>query len=165
MYGCKTTLCLIMEQAVEMMLATSLKCILVTALLLVFTAGASQFGLAQTKVEADKPDIPKPTISTLPPAYEPQMMRLAEILGALHYLRELCGADEEQLWREQMAKILINEEPSEPRKARLIASFNKGFRGFREIYRECTPTAVTATNQYLKQGARISTEIPDRYGR
>ncbi|PCI04431.1 MAG: TIGR02301 family protein [Hyphomicrobiales bacterium] len=108
---------------------------------------------------------PKPRIDVLPPAYDDQMMRLAEILGALHYLRALCDSNEEQLWREKMTFLIANEEPTDERKARLIANFNKGFRGFREIYRECTPTAVTAANRYLKQGARVSAEIPDRYGR
>lgn len=144
-----------------MMLANLLKSIVIAAILVML----AQTGHAQTSEETDKEEIPKPSIATLPPAYDVQMMRLAEILGALHYLRELCGADEKQLWREQMAKLLVKEEPSEERKARLIANFNKGFRGFREVYRECTPTAVAATNQYLKQGARISAEIPDRYGR
>lgn len=144
-----------------MTLAKILKSFIIAALFAVL----AQTSHAQTTKETDGAEIPKPSIATLPPAYDAQMMRLSEILGALHYLRELCGADEKQLWREQMAKLLVKEEPSEERKARLIANFNKGFRGFREIYRECTPTAVAATNQYLKQGARISAEIPDRYGR
>ena len=31
--------------------------------------------------------------------YDDHLMRLAEILGALHHLRPLCGADEAQVWR------------------------------------------------------------------
>ncbi|MBL4892342.1 MAG: TIGR02301 family protein [Rhizobiaceae bacterium] len=126
----------------------------------IFLAG-SPLAFGQTA----ETEAPKPRINVLPPAYDDQMMRLAEILGALHYLRELCGSNEEQLWREKMTFLIANEEPTDERKARLISNFNKGFRGFREIYRECTPTAVTAANRYLKQGARLSTEIPDRYGR
>jgi len=121
--------------------------------------------LAQTAAKKKDPEEINPKITVLPPAYDDQMMRLAEILGALHYLRELCGANEGQLWREQMQNMLVTEDPTDARKARLIANFNKGFRGFREIYRECTPTAVTATNRYIRQGTRLSAEIPDRYGR
>ena len=131
-------------------------------ILAIFLSGSSPT-LAQT-AKTDVP-APKPRISVLPPAYDDQMMRLAEILGALHYLRALCDSNEEQLWRERMTFLIANEEPTDERKARLIANFNKGFRGFREIYRECTPTAVTAANRYLRQGARLSAEIPDRYGR
>ncbi|MFK5979783.1 MAG: TIGR02301 family protein [Rhizobiaceae bacterium] len=140
----------------EMMRGKLLKFLFMTAFLL-----GSPLALAQTA----KTEAPKPRINVLPPAYDNQMMRLAEILGALHYLRELCGSNEKQLWREKMTFLIANEEPTDERKARLISNFNKGFRGFREIYRECTPTAVTAANRYLKQGARLSAEIPDRYGR
>ncbi len=104
-------------------------------------------------------------IKTLPPAYNKQMSRLAEIMGAIHYLRNLCGADEGMLWRDQMENIIKNENPSQQRKAELIARFNRGFRSYREIYRECTPTAVEAVNLYLRHGTRLAGEIPDRYGR
>jgi len=104
-------------------------------------------------------------IKTLPPAYNDEMLRLAEILGALHYLRELCGANEKLLWRDQMANIIDKEEPSSKRKAELIGRFNRGFRTYQEIYRECTPTAIEAVNLYLRQGTKLAGEIPGRFGR
>ncbi len=107
----------------------------------------------------------RPQIRTLPPAYNDQMLRLAEILGSLHYLRELCGADEGQLWRDQMLNLIDKEEPTEERRAELISRFNRGFRTFREIYRACTPPAVQAVELYLRQGSRLAGEIPNRYGR
>lgn len=133
----------------------------------VFIAGVLVIAPAQAQTAAKTTEAipPKPQITVLPPAYDNQMMRLAEILGALHYLRELCGANEKQLWREQMASLIATEAPTEERKSLMIANFNKGFRGFREIYRDCTSSAVIATNRYLKQATRLSAEIPDRYGR
>lgn len=107
---------------------------------------------------------PESQIQTLPPAYDPQMLRLAEILGALHYLRELCEAGDALQWREQMETMLEKEEPNAERRARLIGRFNRGFRGYREIYRECTPAAANAANRYLRQGTRLAAEIPGRYG-
>jgi len=107
----------------------------------------------------------RPVLKTLPPAYESQMLRLAEVLGSLHYLRELCGADEGQTWRDEMAGLLTAEAPTDERKAQLIAHFNRGFRGYQEIYRECTKPAAEAANQFLNQGMRLAAEIPNRYGR
>lgn len=107
---------------------------------------------------------PSPKIRTLPPAYNDQMMRLAEILGSLHYLRDLCGAEENQLWRDQMQDMLTKENPSRDRRLKLTARFNRGFRSYQEIYRECTPSAAEAANRYLRQGTRIAAEIPSRYG-
>lgn len=106
-----------------------------------------------------------PSIRVLPPAYDLQMMRLSEILGALHYLRELCGADEGHLWRNQMQELIAKEEPTKERQAQMIARFNEGFRGFRETYRECTPAAIEANNRYLAEGAKLALEIPSRFGR
>ncbi len=91
-------------------------------------------------------------------------MRLAEVLGSLHYLRELCGAKEGQVWRDEMQKLIEREVPTQARKQKLIARFNRGFRGFHEIYRECTPSAAEAANRYLKEGVRLAAEIPSRYG-
>ena len=105
-----------------------------------------------------------PTIRTLPPAYDDQMMRLAEILGSLHYLRDLCGAEEKQLWRDQMQEMLDKEQPTQERQQKLTARFNRGFRNYQEIYRECTPSAAEAANRYLRQGTRLASEIPSRYG-
>ena len=118
--------------------------------------------LTQAVTAQDAQNTPK--IKTLPPAYNDQMLRLAEILGALHYLRNLCGADEKDLWRTQMEAVIENEEPTEQRKAELISRFNRGVRTYREIYRECTPSAIEAVNLYLRQGMRIAGEIPERYG-
>lgn len=120
-------------------------------------------GYAQSSGDEPKPEQPK--VRVLPPAYDPQMMRLAEILGALHYLRELCKAEEGQLWRDQMATMIEKEEPTEERRARMIARFNQGFRGFQETYRQCTPAAIEANDRYIEEGARLANEIPSRYGR
>ena len=119
---------------------------------------------AQNKNEA-VPEEAQTKLKTLPPAYNDEMLRLAEIIGALHYLRELCGANEKLLWRDQMANIIANEDPNPVRKAELISRFNRGFRTYQEIYRECTPTAVEAVNLYLRQGTKLAGEIPGRFGR
>ncbi len=125
------------------------------------TAGASVVPLAVPAVAQEEAPA---QVEVLPPAYDPQMMRLAEILGSLHYLRDLCEAGEGQRWREQMEALIEAEEPTPQRRAALIARFNRGFRGYKEIYRECTPAAAEAANRYLRQGVRLAAEIPGRYG-
>ena len=121
-------------------------------------------GLLPASAQEKQEEAPAQT-ETLPPAYDEQMLRLAEILGSLHYLRALCGAEEGQRWRDEMEAMLKAEEPTPQRRAELIARFNRGFRGYREVYRECTPAAAEAANRYLRQGTRLAGEIPGRYGR
>lgn len=100
-----------------------------------------------------------------PPPYEDQLLRLSEILGAIHYLRFLCAHDEKSVWREQMEGLLETENPDEVRRARMVDRFNRGYEGFRSIYRTCTPAATLAADRYLQEGAKIAADITARYGK
>lgn len=91
--------------------------------------------------------------------YDAQIFQLSEILGAVHYLRELCGADEGQIWRQQMRKFVDSEGTSALRRARLVDSFNKGYRGYAQTYRTCTRPALQAINRFMIQGARLADSL------
>lgn len=101
-----------------------------------------------------------------PPApYEQQLLRLSEILGALAYLRELCGDQKESSeLREQMAALIDVEASTAARKARFAGAYNKGFRGFEQTYRSCTPNAELVVTRYLGEGLSIAREVASRYG-
>ncbi|MEZ5827186.1 MAG: TIGR02301 family protein [Hyphomicrobiales bacterium] len=111
----------------------------------------------------DLPPITPRESSAPPPPddrpYDNKLMRLAEILGAVHYLRELCGADEGQLWRDQMKEILKSEGTTAVRRAKLVNSFNDGYRGFRRTYRTCTQSATLATRRFSSEGATIAAAL------
>ena len=97
------------------------------------------------------------------PPYENDLQRLAEILGALHYLRGVCGANDGQAWRNEMQSLIDAEAPSGERRDRLIARFNLGYRGFQQTYRTCTPAADLAVRRYLEEGSKIARDITARY--
>jgi uncharacterized protein (TIGR02301 family) len=88
--------------------------------------------------------------------YDDRLFRLSEILGAVHYLRELCGADEGQAWRQRMGELLQAEGSTALRKARLTRSFNKGYRSYSRTYNTCSPSAQNAINRFLTEGAQIA---------
>lgn len=92
-------------------------------------------------------------------SYGDQLLRLAEILGVIHHLRDICGADEGQLWREKMLELLEVEDPPGQFRARLIAAFNTGYRGYRRTYSSCTASAKTAESRFLTEGAQIASEL------
>ena len=96
--------------------------------------------------------------------FDGSLQRLAEILGALHYLRNLCGAEEGQKWRNEMLAIIDAEAPGGDRRARMIASFNRGYRGYQQTYRVCTPAADLVIRRYLEEGSKIAREMTARYG-
>ena len=95
--------------------------------------------------------------------FEPGLMRLAEILGSLHFLRNLCGEKGDQ-WRVEMEKLLETENPDPERRARFIASFNRGYRSFGGTYTQCTASATEAIARYMKEGEQLSRDIASRYG-
>ena len=91
--------------------------------------------------------------------YDDKLAQLAEILGAVHYLRELCGANDGQLWRERMRELIESEGASALRRAKLTRSFNNGYRGYSRTYQSCTPTAQTAINRFLETGALLADQL------
>lgn len=95
--------------------------------------------------------------------FDADLQRLAEILGALHYLRGVCGANEGQKWRNEMQALVDAEAPGGERRSKIVANFNRGYRGFQQTYRTCTPAADVAIRRYLDEGARIAREITARY--
>jgi len=98
-----------------------------------------------------------------PAPFDNDLQRLAEILGALHYLRGVCGANEGQKWRDQMQGLIDAETTDGDRRRKIVASFNRGYRGFEQTYRSCTPAADLAIRRYLEEGAKISRDITARY--
>jgi len=95
--------------------------------------------------------------------FDPDLLRLAEILGSLHYLRGICGGNDGQKWRNQMQALVDAETPGGDRRTRMIASFNRGYRGFQQTYRTCTPAATTVIRRYLAEGSKISRDLTARY--
>ena len=88
--------------------------------------------------------------------YDDRLFRLSEILGAVHYLRELCGAEEGQQWRERMSDLLQSEGSTALRKAKLTRSVNKGYQSYSRTYNTCSPSAQNAINRFLAEGATIA---------
>jgi uncharacterized protein (TIGR02301 family) len=95
--------------------------------------------------------------------FDADLQRLAEILGTLHYLRGICGANEGAKWRNEMQALIDAETPSGDRRTRMIAGFNRGYNGFQQTYRVCTPAANVAIRRYIEEGAKISRDLTARY--
>jgi uncharacterized protein (TIGR02301 family) len=95
--------------------------------------------------------------------FDNELQRFAEILGTLHYLRGICGNNEGSKWRNEMQALLDAETPSGDRRTRMIAGFNRGYNGFQQTYRTCTPAATLAIRRYIDEGLKISRDLTARY--
>ena len=106
---------------------------------------------------------PPPVVQDEPAPYDPDLERLSEILGALHFLRGICNFNDGQKWRSEAQALIDAEAPTGNRHDEMVASFNRGYRGFQESYRTCTPAATIVIRRYLEEGAGIAREITARY--
>ena len=104
-----------------------------------------------------------PTDTSLPP-YEPQLERLAELMGTLAYLRDLCGKGDGAEWRNKMAALLDAEARTDARRQRLAGAFNHGFRGYEATYRGCTPSAELVIRRFVEEGDRLARDLSTRFG-
>jgi uncharacterized protein (TIGR02301 family) len=105
-----------------------------------------------------------PVVPAKPAVYEKDLRRLGEILGALHYLRPLCGASDGAEWRNKMDELIAAEAGPQDRRERLAGAFNTGYSSFEITYRSCTPSAQLAVQRYLDEGAKLTRDIGTRHG-
>ncbi len=105
-----------------------------------------------------------PAPGDVAPPYEPQLLRLAELLGSLAYLQDLCGGHQGDVWRQKMAALLDVEAKTPLRKERLAGAFNRGFRGYALTYRQCTQNAQAVIDRFLEESGKIARDVARQYG-
>ncbi len=113
--------------------------------------GKTETGKADGAVAPEQP----------PPPYEPQILRLAEILGALAYLDDLCGSKSD--WRVRMQQFLEAEAKTPERKERFAGSFNRSFHDYEQSYQTCTPNAQIIIGRFLSEGGRLARDVVNRF--
>ena len=92
------------------------------------------------------------------------MLKLAEIIGSLSYLRTLCETREAQDWRERMAALLESEGRSPQRRERLASAYNRGFRAYSATHRTCSDGTQEASARLAQEGERLAKALAGRFG-
>ncbi|WP_455475646.1 TIGR02301 family protein [Bartonella sp. B17] len=92
------------------------------------------------------------------PPYDAKLLRLAEILGSLHFLQNLCSTPTHQ-WYNHMTTLVEAEEPTVKRRAYFYEAFNEAYRAFSENYHHCTQSAIEAHQKYIKEGRTLSENL------
>jgi uncharacterized protein (TIGR02301 family) len=110
-----------------------------------------------------------PVVEGPPPTYEPQLLRLSEIMGALTYLQTICAAPGQgrdanaTAWRSQMENLMEAEAAGPSRREKLAGAYNRGLQGYEFSYHVCTPSARLARQRFLDEGAQLAHDISARY--
>lgn len=99
-----------------------------------------------------------------PAPYDRDLMRMSEVVGALAFLRGLCGAPDAPEWPARMKALLDAEGVTPARRERLAGAYNRGYRGYAVTYRVCTPSAHEAAARYVAEGDRLSHALAGRFG-
>jgi uncharacterized protein (TIGR02301 family) len=105
-----------------------------------------------------------PVVEPPPAPYEKELLRLAEIVGSLAFLRSLCSTPDAAEWPQKMQALLEAEGTTPGRRERLAGAYNNGYRAFSLTYRACTPSANDATARYVQEGDLLSRSLAGRYG-
>ncbi|MFT6490987.1 MAG: hypothetical protein ACJAXQ_001773 [Parvibaculaceae bacterium] len=89
-------------------------------------------------------------------SYRADMVRLAEVLGAVHLLRERCGGREGQMWRRKMLEMLDIEASSKKDRDMLVNHFNKSYYAMRVNHSRCSMRTISEMNAYIDEGAAVA---------
>ncbi|WEX78457.1 TIGR02301 family protein [Sinorhizobium numidicum] len=140
-----------------------LRLFLTGTVLLVAAGAAAQKRPPAAEEKTQSP--PPPAAEERPTPYDQRLIRLAEILGSVHYLRNLCLSQPEDNWRRATQELIDKETADEPqRRERMTAAFNRGYRTFASVYTTCTEPATLAERRYRAEGATLASEIVARFG-
>jgi uncharacterized protein (TIGR02301 family) len=112
--------------------------------------------------DLDRP-APASPLPTTPP-YEAKLDRLAELMGTLAFMRDLCGKGDGTAWRDKMNDLVSSEGTSDERRNRLAGAFNRGFDSYRLTYRRCTPAAELIIDRALAEGGKLASDLSARFG-
>ena len=117
----------------------------------------------------DTPPAPVPAPAPAAPArvappYQTQILRLAELLGVLAYMTDLCSLPDAGAWRTRMNALLGTEGQAAATRDLLAGAFNRGFRSYEATYRVCTPNAQLVITRSLDEAGRLSGTIVRLFG-
>ena len=101
--------------------------------------------------------------AAIDPPYQPEMERLAEVMGSLYFLQPLCQKDGAEDWRAQMASLIDLDQPDDDRRQRLTGAFNTGYESYARLHRSCTESARQALMRLLAEAERVARDIATRF--
>lgn len=131
-------------------------------------AAAGVFAVVASAAETPPPTGPTPAAPVAPlapPPFEADLLRFAEVLGALSWLDPLCGSSDAGVWRGQMMGLIDAQGLNPDDRRRYVDAFNRGYRTFASVHRSCTPRTRAVLQRYFADGAAISDRLDERFGR
>jgi uncharacterized protein (TIGR02301 family) len=135
------------------------------ALLMLLAVASPAFAQQPRRPAPSPAPPPKEEAAPEPPpaAYEPDLLRLAEVIGTLSYMTTLCSQPDSQSWQQRISQLIEAEGTTPQRKERLAGAYNRGYLGHQPAHRSCTERSRQVIDRLLLQGQRLTREISTRY--
>jgi uncharacterized protein (TIGR02301 family) len=87
------------------------------------------------------------------------LMRLAEILGSVHHLRDVCGANDGLLWRNKMIDMMNVAKLDPKQRKAMISHFNDAFYDARTRFPHCTSDAAKRANSLFNEAHHLAERL------
>jgi len=103
---------------------------------------------------------PKPVIQQITPAQERPLLQLAETLGSLAFLADLCQPTQSpNLWLQRMEALMASDGDAFGLRERMGGAYNRGFTAFATTYRQCTGMAEAARRVLMRDVVEQAQEV------
>lgn len=94
--------------------------------------------------------------------YSQKINKLAEILGSLQFISQICPNNNEN-WREYMRQLILIQQIPLDREEELIGHFNRSYNSLANSYSQCTIAAQKAQQYFLKQGEELIIDLLQKH--
>ncbi len=94
-----------------------------------------------------------------------QLLRIAEIMGAVHYLHGQCDRNDNQTWRNNMARLIELEQPTQETRTLMIERFNAAYETQRQRFRKCNKKRAREAARLAQEGELLAADMARRLAR
>lgn len=92
-------------------------------------------------------------------AIQSGLTRLSEILGSIHHLRDVCGANDGPLWRNKMIDMINIANLDQNKRQAMISHFNDAYYDARTRYPMCTRDAARRANTLFDEAHQLAARL------
>ncbi len=91
-----------------------------------------------------------------------QLLQIAGIMGAVHYLHGQCDGKGTQTWRDNMRRLIEIEQPAPEVRQTMIERFNAKYEAERKRFPKCNKKRAAEAARLAKEGERLTAEMVRR---
>lgn len=122
---------------------------------------------ADSKPAKPAPELP-PIIEPGPTHFEPQLLKMAELMGSLAFLADICPdgdgkTQSGQIWRDKTALLMEAETSGLRLKGLMAGAYNRGYSELEVNYKGCAEPALALYEHDLEVVHKLSQDLTRRY--